>query len=176
MTFLEQNSVYERNLVLLVALLRNNPSSFRCHCTRITGSKLPYATWEKGLDVLERKGLETSRRELVEAGLDITRRPKPDLTGAVQHSRAALECVAREVAGARGLMLSQILEQQPDILPDPSVKKAALKLWGCASDRGGHLREGDGPTYTEAKLIVVRSWRLCLYLARTYEPNKHKLN
>ena len=177
MTFLEQNSVYERNLVLLVALLRNNPSSFRCHYTRITGSKLPYATWEKGLDVLERKGLETSRRELVEAGLDITRRPKPDLTGAVQHSRAALECVAREVAGARGLVFSQILKKQPDILSDPLITEAVLKLCRYMSDRGVHRREGDDPpTFEDAELIVGISSTLCLYLARKYEPNKHKDN
>lgn len=175
MTFPKRNIVRKRNLTLR-ASRRNTPCSFLCHCTRIAGSKPTHSTWEKGLDVLGSKGLETSRRELVEAGRDITRRPEPDLTGAVQHSRAALECVAREVAGHRDMTLSKILSQPPDILPDTHLKEAALKLWDCASDRGVHLREGDSPTYTEAKLIVVRSWWLCLYLARKYEPNKHKLN
>ena len=165
-----------RKLDLLFASRRSASSSFRYHSTRNVSSKPSQSTWGRGLAVLRGKGLETSRRELVEASRDITRRPKPDLTGAVQHSRAALECVARAVAGAPGLVLSQILEQQPDILPDPLITEAALKLWGYASDRGAHLREGNCPTYEEAELIVGLSSTLCLYLARTYEPNKHKLN
>lgn len=39
----------------------------------------------------------TAHAEISEALKDLSRRPDPDLTGAVQHAMAALECTAREV-------------------------------------------------------------------------------
>ena len=41
--------------------------------------------------------------EIHEALKDISRRPTPDRTGAIQHSIAAMECTAREVAGEPNL-------------------------------------------------------------------------
>jgi len=40
-----------------------------------------------------------AQNELTEALKDISRRPQPDVTGAIQHSMAALECIAKDVTG-----------------------------------------------------------------------------
>jgi len=45
--------------------------------------------------VLETAKLETAKTEIREALNDLSRRPTPDITGAIQHSLACLECVAR---------------------------------------------------------------------------------
>lgn len=43
--------------------------------------------------------LPTASDQIHEALRDLSRRPHPDLAGAIQHAMAALECVAREVCG-----------------------------------------------------------------------------
>lgn len=40
---------------------------------------------------------DTARKEIHEALNDLSRRPNPDITGAIQHAMAALECIARTV-------------------------------------------------------------------------------
>lgn len=57
---------------------------------------------EKTLDLT---GLKTAKTEIKEAIKDISKRPNPDITGAVQHSIACLECVLQEITGNKKLML-----------------------------------------------------------------------
>jgi hypothetical protein len=52
-------------------------------------------------DALDGAGLQTARQEIHEALGDLSRRPDPDLTGAIHHAIAALECTAREAVGDR---------------------------------------------------------------------------
>ena len=173
MTFSNRNGV--RKLSLLFALPRNASSSFPYHNgRRITSRPFEYKD-RKVADVLESKGLYTSSNEIRRAIVCLYTYD-PDAPGALKHARAALECVAREVTGYRRLMLKDILDQVPDMFPDPYVKEVVLKLWGYMSDKGVHRREGDDPTYDEAELVVGVSNALCLYLARKYEPNKYKDN
>lgn len=97
----------------------------------------------------------TSRSELVEAIGDLSRRPVPDCSGAVQHSMAALECLAREIAGDRGLTLGDILKRYGAELAIPKPLDSAVeKVWGYASQRGRHIKEGLAPTREEAELVV----------------------
>ena len=157
--------VYRRNL--WSTSRHNTPSGCHYRTTGIEDSKLSEYIRRIDLDTLKEKGLETSLRQLKEARGDILRRPDPDVTGAVQHSRAAVECVARKVTGYPKKNLYQILKilkQHPDILPDHLAPKAR-KLWKDASNRGVHLSEGDEPTYAEAERVVVSTIVLCLYLA-----------
>ncbi|OQD45894.1 hypothetical protein BIY37_06175 [Candidatus Brocadia sapporoensis] len=49
---------------------------------------------EKTLDLT---GLKTAKTEIKEAIKDISKRPNPDITGAVQHSIVCLECVLQEI-------------------------------------------------------------------------------
>ena len=46
-------------------------------------------------EALNAAGLPTASNELHEAISDLSRRPTPDVTGAIQHAMASLECIAR---------------------------------------------------------------------------------
>lgn len=117
---------------------------------------------------LETKGLGTARNELHEALRDLSRRPTPDITGAIQHSMAALECVAREVCGDEKATLGDILKRYPDIIPRP-LDEAVSKAWGFASEHARHIREGREPTFEEAELVVGVASAITTYLARKHE-------
>ncbi len=109
-------------------------------------------------------GLSTARQEIHEALQDLSRRPEADLTGAVQHAMAALECTAREVVNDQRATLGEVLRRYSDVLPKP-LDDAVAKMWGYASETGRHLREGRMPTRPEAELIVGVSAATCVYFA-----------
>jgi hypothetical protein len=67
------------------------------------GSESFEATVRAVIPVLRESGLQTAEREIHEALLDLSRRPHSDLTGAIQHAMAALECVARKASGESSL-------------------------------------------------------------------------
>ncbi len=105
----------------------------------------------------------TAITELKEAVRDVSRRPAPDNSGAIQHSMAALECVARDVASDNKPTLGALLKKHPDLIPKP-IDKAVEMLWGYASEIARHGREGNEPTREEAMLTVGISASLVNYL------------
>ncbi len=113
---------------------------------------------------LESAGLHTARSEIHEALGDLSRRPGPDLTGAVQHAMAALECTAREATGDQRATLGEILKRYPDLVPKP-LDDALGKMWGYASEMARHIREGRTPSRAEAELVVGVASAMCNYLA-----------
>ena len=113
---------------------------------------------------LEQSGALTASQEIHEALHDLSRRPQPDATGAVQHAMAALECVAREEAGDRRATLGEILKMHRGLVPRP-LDEALSKMWGYASESGRHLREGQAPGRSEAELVVGVAAAVCEYLA-----------
>lgn len=118
---------------------------------------------------LKDAGLSTSAEEIKQAILDLSRIPEPDITGAVQHSGAALECVAREVVGSKET-LGALIKVHPEIVPTP-INEVVSKLFGYASEKGRHLREGILPSFDEAELIVRLSASLCSYLCKKHFPS-----
>lgn len=115
-------------------------------------------------NTLQETRLPTARQEIHEALRDLSRRPEPDLTGAIHHAMGALECTTREATGDVRATLGEILKRHPDLLPKP-IDEAALKLWGYASEMARHLREGRSPLRPEAELLVGTAAALCTYLA-----------
>lgn len=105
----------------------------------------------------------TAITELKEAIRDVSRRPIPDNSGAIQHSMAALECVARDVANDPKPTLGSLIKAHPDLIPKP-VDTAIEKLWGYASEIARHGREGNEPTREEAMLTVGIAATLVNYL------------
>lgn len=89
--------------------------------------------------ILSGAGRTVAANEIHEALRDISRRPVPDLTGAIQHAMAALECTARDVAGTPNLTLGRLI---PRLALTPPLDAAVEKLGGYASDRARHIREG----------------------------------
>ena len=113
--------------------------------------------------LLEAEGYPRAAGEMREAIKDISRRPAPDITGAIQHSIAALETVAREVTGERNATLGKLIPKL-ELLPPLDI--AIEKLWGFASDRARHIREGKDQKVdcSEAELIVTIMGALCQFI------------
>jgi len=121
------------------------------------------ATTAEAGQILEASGRARAASEIHEAIRDISRRPTPDLTGAMQHAMAALECTARDVLGDPNATLGSLLPRMS--LPKP-LDAAVEKLWGFASDRARHVREGDNVDDTQAELVVSVACAVCAFLAK----------
>ncbi|MBE9397629.1 hypothetical protein IOQ59_10190 [Pontibacterium sp. N1Y112] len=113
----------------------------------------------------EESGHLTASKELHEAIRDLSRRPSPDNTGAIQHAMASLECVAREIVGDPKSNLGHIMKRVDNLIPPP-LDDAVVKAWGYASENGRHIREGREPTEAEAELIVGLCASVGNYLVR----------
>lgn len=111
------------------------------------------------------QGFITAQNELHEALHDLSRRPTPDTTGAVQHSMAALECVARKCCGEENATLGEILRRHHNLIPKP-LDQAVTKIWGYASENARHISEGRKPDYEEAELVVGVVAAVVTYLSK----------
>ena len=90
------------------------------------------------------------------------------MTGAIQHSMAALECVFRNVVGNPKATLGELLKKHPNIIPPP-LDQSLDKLWGYASEFGRHIREDREPEFSEAQLVVGVSAAVVTYLVNMEE-------
>jgi len=118
-------------------------------------------------------GHVTASKELHEAIGDLSRRPNPDPTGAIQHAMASLECVARQVTGDVKANLGDIMKRHGTIIPAP-LDQAVVKAWGYASENGRHIREGREPSFNEAELIVGLCASLGTYLIKNAQVTESK--
>jgi hypothetical protein len=118
-------------------------------------------------DELQGTGFSTAGSELHEALHDLSRRPSPDVTGAMQHSMAALECVARVACGDQKATLGEILKRYRDLIPRP-LDEAVTKMWGFASENARHINEGREPSFEEAELVVSMVAGVSTYLAKKH--------
>jgi len=131
----------------------------------VRGSEVLQVTVETAKSALESCGLKTARQELHEAIIDLSRRPEPDISGSIQHSMAALECVAREIVGNPKATLGEILKQKSGLIPKP-LDDAVAKAWGYASEHARHIREGRESSYEEAELAVGICAAVSTYLVK----------
>ena len=122
---------------------------------------------------LEEAKLPTAHSEIHEAMKDLSRRPDPDLTGAIHHGMNALECTAREYVSDSRVTLGEILKKYADLVPKP-LDEALSKTWGYASEMARHIREGRTPTYPEAELVVGVAAATCTYLAAKIKDRQDK--
>ena len=118
--------------------------------------------------------LETSERptaagHLHDALQGLSRRPKPDLSGAAYHAMGALECVARDLTDDPKATLGEILKRHPDLLPKP-LDTALSQVWGFASNEARHVLEGRDIRREEAELLVGLSAAVSTYLLRKPTP------
>ncbi|MCA0891255.1 AbiJ-NTD4 domain-containing protein [Qipengyuania flava] len=126
------------------------------------GSRAFEASRTGAVEVMEQAGLLTAAEEMREALADISRRPTADITGAVQHGMASLECVARDVY-ATTETLGPIISKMD--IPRP-LDQALHKMWGFASEQGRHIIEGRRPRFEEAELVVTVACAVSVYLLR----------
>jgi hypothetical protein len=131
---------------------------------QVRGSEAFEVAVQQGQFELRRQGRHTAAVELHEALHDLSRRPEPEISGAIQHAMAALECVARDVVGSKDT-LGQLIQRNPGLFPKP-VDQIVEKAWAYSSNFGRHLVEGMPPEFEEAELMVGVSGVLCRYLTR----------
>jgi hypothetical protein len=110
-------------------------------------------------------GRQTAANEIHQALADLSRRPDADVTGALQHGLAALECVIRDLSGDPKATLGVLLAKHRGIIPAP-LDQAVEKIWGYASEQGRHLREGREPTLADAELAVQVAAAVAAYLSK----------
>jgi hypothetical protein len=122
---------------------------------------------------LEDAKLPTAHDEIHEAMKDLSRRPDPDLTGAIHHAMGALECTARTAAGDPKATLGDILKKFPGLLPKP-LDDALAQVWGYASEMARHIREGRTPKYAEAEMLVGLAAAVCTYLAAKIRDDQER--
>src|SRR5262249_25957655 len=132
------------------------------------GFKLAVDTARVSLEVAN---LPTARGEIHEALRDLSRRPEPDLTGAIHHAMAALECTAREHTDDPRATLGELLKKFPNLLPKP-LDGALSQVWGYASEMARHIREGLTPKYAEAQMVVGVAAAACTYLAAKIQEDQ----
>ncbi len=128
------------------------------------GSESFESTVSTAKSVLAARGRKTAKDEIHKALEDLSRHP-PDLTGAVHHAMAALECVAKAVCGEECETLGQVIKKHPDKFPAP-LGDAVSKLYGFASEKGRHITEGGEPDPKEVELIVGIAATVATYLSR----------
>ncbi|MBV6852672.1 hypothetical protein KWH45_04320 [Xanthomonas campestris pv. mirabilis] len=133
---------------------------------QMRGSEVFEQAVREGRDKLWSAGKQTTARQLHEALQDLSRRPNPDITGAIQHALAALECISRDCAVTENT-LGDVVKRNRDLFPSP-LGDVVAKMWGYSSNTGRHLLEGKEPTFEEAELMVGLSGVLCRYLARKH--------
>jgi len=128
------------------------------------GTGISEAIVQRAKADLLQSGHQTAHNELYQAYIDISKRPVPDLTGAVQHSLAALECTAKEISGLQNATLGDIVKKSPQLFPPP-LNEITVKIWGFASQKGRHLREGQTPSFAEAMLMIGLSAAIASFLS-----------
>jgi AbiJ N-terminal domain 4 len=117
-----------------------------------------------------RATLEAGKRPTARTHIDeslgaLSRRPSPNLPGAIYHAMGCLECVARDIAGDKKATLGDILKKHPGLLPRP-LDKAIEQMWGYASNEARHVVEGQQPRRDEAELVVGMAATMATYLSK----------
>lgn len=96
----------------------------------------------------------TASKELHQAIADLSRRPSPDPTGAIQHAMASLECVARQVTGDQQATLGRIMNDCRTLIPAHWIRRLS-KLGRTRRSSDGTSRKGaNRPSRTLNSLLA----------------------
>lgn len=133
----------------------------------VRGSEIFQETTKTTIDLAAKTGRTTTAGEMREALNDLSRRPEPDLTGAVTHSIGAFECLARDITNQPNYTLGEWIDKNPGQFPTP-LNGAVKKIYGYANLYARHPSEEKLPTYEEAELVVSLSSALSNYLLRKH--------
>lgn len=120
-------------------------------------------------------GLAVASKEMREAIDDLSKRPEPDLSGAVQHSYASLESIARYCTGDPTSTLGEIVKKHPGLLGEP-LNTAVGKLWGYSSEQARHGRESRKLDPDEVELAVGAAIVIASFLVRRLSEPAWEIN
>jgi hypothetical protein len=124
----------------------------------------------------ELRNRQTARTRIRQAIYDLSRRPEPDLPGAVFHAFAAMECIIGDIEYAPEEIrtntrhtFGSFLVKHPDLFPSEDFKEGFRLLWKYANNEGSrHGKEGMEPARDEAELVVSLAASLVTYLNRKH--------
>ncbi|HWL53642.1 MAG TPA: hypothetical protein VNQ90_14485 [Chthoniobacteraceae bacterium] len=136
-----------------------------CGKIQMRGAEAFEESLRTAIKLTEQSNRSVARRELSEALRDLSRRPEPEVTGAIQHAMAALECIAKDVTSDPSVTLGAWIKKNPNGFPAP-LNIAVEKLWGYASEYGRHVKEGYPASFEEAEMTVGVAGALSTYLLR----------
>ena len=136
-------------------------------------------SWKHGVPKDPRHTLSEARRgwripvgsgdeRIHQAISDLSRRPRPDITGAIQHALAALKCVARDAAGTGKQRWAPSFLGTLAWSRLRSIRR--LRSWGSTSEQGRHLREER--SQARKKRITLSPYLLFLVDAFVNTPKK----
>lgn len=120
---------------------------------------------QAALEQLEHADLKTGGEEFGDAIGDLSHRPEPKLSGAIDHAYKAVECVMRSLCGENDATLGKLIDRYKGTIPPP-LDSAVKKLWGYASQYGRHRTEGENPHVEEAELAVHVAAAVITYLSK----------
>ena len=129
----------------------------------VRGDEAVQAIQDRSLTQIAESGLAVATSEMKEAIADLSKRPEPDLSGAVHHAVASLESIARHCTGDPKSTLGDILKRHPDLLDEP-LKTAAERLWGYSSNEARHGSENRNLKPGEVELVVGIAITLASFL------------
>ncbi len=132
---------------------------------QVRGPEIFEQVIQEAITLTGKSSREVARREFQEALHDLSRRPEPEITGAIQHAMAALECVAKDVTKDANITLGDWIKKNSTEFPKP-LNSAIIHLWGYTSQYGRHVAEGKPANFNEAELVVGLSGALSSYLLR----------
>lgn len=107
----------------------------------------------------------TASERLREAFGDLSRRPQPDLAGAITHAAGAFEAVARDVTGDVKKTAGEILKGHKGLIPPP-LDNIVSQSWGHASNIARHVQEGQVLSHEDVELLVGIFASACTYLSK----------
>jgi hypothetical protein len=119
---------------------------------KVRGTDAEEVALNATIDVLQAAGKTTTAAELKAARDDLSRLPHPDVTGAMQHAGAAIECFARDLSNSKDTF-GALISKHPSLFPG-AYRKIAEGVWAVVTNQGRHLQEGGEPTFEEAMMFV----------------------
>lgn len=125
----------------------------------------------QALNTLNAAAMPTAQSELAEALNDLSRRPVPDLSGAVHHAMSALECVSRKLTNQPNATLGKIITDNRHLFPRP-LDEVMSKAWGYASEHARHGSEDRSVSRPEAQLLVGLASSVSMYLIQKMDDSE----
>ena len=118
---------------------------------------------ESAEQIFQTRGFDVAASETREAMRALSRRPEPNLTGAVTHAIRALEAVAREELESDKRTLGELIPSLD--LPKP-LDGALSNLWGFSSQYARHGSEEKQIDDDEAELVVTVACAIATFIAK----------
>lgn len=113
---------------------------------------------------------EKSANEFKEAFTCLSRKPNPDLSGAIIRAMNGLECLINKIEN-NNQTLAKLLQEQKHI--NEPLRTGIEKLYAY-SHQARHLKEQNQFTYQETELLVSVSAAVATYIHKLNFPNNQK--